>query len=194
MRSHFYSLASVLVFNIFVSVPAAHSAKFCPLLGPAFPSPLRLTSNDRFQAATASFDAALNNKLKAEPFNTTTFSIGMFSTSEPGLVYERHYTDPSVADGDVGTKKADADSVYRIGSISKLLTVYLFLIHVGDQRFSDPVTKYIPELAAAAFSNADSPNGETPDWNEITIGQLASHMGGLAHDCRCNSEGCLNIF
>jgi hypothetical protein len=74
--------------------------------------------------------------------------------SEAGLVHERHYTDPSVALGDVGTKKADADSVYRIGSISQLLTVYLFLIRVGDQRFNDPITKYIPELAAAAAPNA----------------------------------------
>jgi hypothetical protein len=81
MRSYFSSPASFLVFGIVVSVLAAPSAKVCPLLGPAFPSPVRLTSNDRFQAATASFDAALNNKLKVDPFNTTTLSIGMFSAS-----------------------------------------------------------------------------------------------------------------
>ena len=108
----------------------------------------------------------------------------MFSISENDLIYQRHYTDPCVNNSEAGTQKVNADSIYRLGSISKLLAVYLWLIREGDQRFNDPVTKYIPALAAAAASTPASPNGITPNWNELTIGQLASHMGGIARDCK----------
>ncbi|KIN00494.1 hypothetical protein OIDMADRAFT_104394 [Oidiodendron maius Zn] len=40
--------------------------------------------------------------------------------------------------------------MYRIGSLSKLLTVYTLLAEVGNENLDDPVTKYVPELAAAA--------------------------------------------
>ena len=62
----------------------------------------------------------------------------------------------------IGTQNVDADSVYRLGSIGKLFTVYLFLIREGDVRFKDPITMYIPELATASASTAASPNGITP--------------------------------
>ncbi|KAF4631598.1 hypothetical protein G7Y89_g6535 [Cudoniella acicularis] len=186
MRSIFYSLAC----GVLVGTSAAlqTTTKVCPVLGQVYPVPSGLSSNEKFQAATKLFDAALNTTLEtgistdgAGPFNATTLSIGMFSASEKGLIYQRHYTDPSVRNSKFGTQNADADSIYRLGSISKLLTVYLFLIREGDSRFNDPVTKYIPELAAAA-SSPPSPNGITPNWNEITIGQLASHMSGIATD------------
>lgn len=171
-------------------VLAAISAKACPLLGPVYPAPSGLSSNARFQAATKLLDASLTDALRTGmttngpfQFNATTFSIGMFSTSEPGLVYQRHFTDPSVQTSEAGVKNVDADSVYRLGSIGKLLTVYVFLIRDGDQHFNDPVTKYILELAAAVASTTASPNGITANWTEITIGQLASHMSGLAKDC-----------
>lgn len=173
------------------SVATTTSTKFCPLLGPAYPKPSGLSSNTKFQAATADFDASLTAVLETGMsvngpgrFNATTISIGMFSTLEDGLLYQRHYTDPVVASGDVGTQKVDADSVYRLGSIGKVMTVYMFLIREGDQRFNDPITKYIPQLAVAVASNGSSSNAGTPNWNEITIGQLASHISGLGQNCK----------
>lgn len=169
---------------------AAISTKACPLLGPVYPAPSSLSSNAQFQAATTLLDTSLTGDLRTGltdngpfPVNATTFSIGMFSTSEKGLVYQRHFTDPSVQNSETGVKNVDADSIYRLGSIGKLLTVYVFLIRDGDQHFNDPVTKYIPELATAAASTPAAPNGITANWTEITIGQLASHMSGLAKDC-----------
>lgn len=186
------SIFRSLLFSVLLgtSVSLRTTTKVCPLLGPAFPAPTGLSTNEKFQAATKLFDVALDTSLKTDissngpsGFNTTTFSIGMFSTSEEGLIYQRHYTDPSVRDSKVGVHEVNADSIYRLGSIGKLLTVYLFLIHEGDEHFNDPVTKYIPQLATAAASNHTSRNGVTPNWNEITIGQLASQMSGLARDC-----------
>lgn len=188
MHSIFY----FLLCGVLVATSATENTntKVCPLLGPAYPVPTGLSSNEQFQAATKLIDAALNTTLETGttvngpgPYNATTMSIGMFSISEEDLIYQYHYTDPSVRNSKVGLQEVDEDSIYRLGSISKLLTIYLFLIREGDQRFNDPITKYIPELATAVASTSDSLNGITPNWNEITIGQLASHMSGIAIDC-----------
>lgn len=84
----------------------------------------------------------------------------------------------------VGTKSVNSDSVYRLGSIGKVLSVYIFLIQDGDIHWNEPITKYIPELAAAVANNTTAPNGVTPKWNEITLGQLCNHMSGLPRDCK----------
>jgi CubicO group peptidase (beta-lactamase class C family) len=118
-------------------------------------------------------------------FNLTTFSIGIFSVSEDALIYQRHYAAESVQNAETGVRNVDSDSIYRLGSISKALSVYLFLIRDGDRHFNELITSYIPELATAA-PNMDSQNGVTPNWNEITIGQLASYMAGLSEDCMLN--------
>jgi hypothetical protein len=131
MRSLFYGPSWILL----GTCAAQTSTKICPLLGPAFPMPSGLSSNEQFQAAANSFDAGLTTALETgistngvHPYNATTFSIGMISTSEKDLIYQRHYTDPSVRDSIVGTQNVDADSIYRLGSISKLLTAYLLFI------------------------------------------------------------------
>ena len=102
----------------------------------------------------------------------------MFSTSDEGLVYQYHHTDALLANSKRGATNADADSIYRIGSISKLLTLYVFLIHDGDRHFNDPIADHVPELLQAE----DNWNSITPAWNDITIGDLAGQMAGLARD------------
>ncbi|KAL9072961.1 MAG: hypothetical protein Q9157_004912 [Trypethelium eluteriae] len=186
MRVNLYALATVVFVG--ASIAADTSTKICPVLGPAFPAPVGLSSEKLFQAAVGSFEDALEKALETDlstngpgQFNTTTMSIGMFSTSEDGLLYQRHYTDPAVRNSSFGTQQVDSRSIYRLGSIGKLLTVYSFLISVGDQRFNDPIAKYIPELVRDS-KTVKSQNGMTPDWNETTLGQLASHMSGLSHD------------
>jgi CubicO group peptidase (beta-lactamase class C family) len=34
-------------------------------------------------------------------------------------------------------------TVFRVGSLTKLIVVYTFLIKAGDARFNDPVAKYV---------------------------------------------------
>lgn len=114
----------------------------------------------------------------------------MFSASDNGLFYQYHHTGPAVANSTFGVNKVDADSIYRIGSISKLLTVYLFLLCESDIRWSDPVSKYLPQLLE---DKQNSWNEITPDWDEITIGDLAGQMGGLARDCNFRSRSVQSI-
>lgn len=57
-----------------------------------------------------------------------------------------------------------------MGSISKLMTIYLWLVEVGDVRWNEPVSKHLPELLTY---KGDSWNDITPDWSAITLGDLA---------------------
>lgn len=66
--------------------------------------------------------------------------------------------------------------------MSKLLTVYTFLIHEGLARDGDSVTKHIPELAEIAKGDLVSDNGRLVNWTDVTVGDLASQLGGITRD------------
>jgi CubicO group peptidase (beta-lactamase class C family) len=87
-----------------------------------------------------------------------------------------------VANGTVGVRNVTADSVYRIGSISKLLSVYLYLIQLGALHIHTPVTQFIPELLIHANASIDDVDVVRPRWNEITISDLASYLAGIPDD------------
>ena len=72
--------------------------------------------------------------------------------------------------------------------------MYTYLAAAGDVSFNEPVTKYIPELAAYAEKNAaalETSDIDLFDWNDITVGALASHLSGIVRDFAPNlaSEG-----
>lgn len=157
---------------------AASKPRACPLLGQQYPSPTHLANNSDFLAATKAIQNALISNSAAYMLNETSLSIGMFSPSEAGLLYQYHHTDALLANSSQGARKVDADSIYRIGSISKLLTMYMFLVSDGDRHFNDPIAEHVPALLKAGSSW----NPITPEWNDITIGDLAGQMAGLARD------------
>ena len=70
----------------------------------------------------------------------------MESDSLPFL-YDYRHTAPSLQQSSLGVKTVDANSVYRIGDLTKLFTVWTFPPEVGDKYWNDLVTKYVPELA-----------------------------------------------
>jgi CubicO group peptidase (beta-lactamase class C family) len=81
-------------------------------------------------------------------------------------------------------KSVDADSLYRIGNPTQLFTVYTFLIEAGDVHWEEPVTKSVPELAQAAKTlDAKSQQLRYVNWDDVTLGELASHLSGIAQDC-----------
>ena len=68
---------------------------------------------------------------------------------------------------------ADAETVYRLGSITKMFTALMLeqLVEAGKVHLSDPVEKYFPEIKAVQGRFADAP--------PITLIQLATHTSGL---------------
>lgn len=99
--------------------------------------------------------------------NAASFTIGLVQKS--GLVWTKSYGYADIAN----KKPANADSVYRIGSITKQFTALMLLqlVRDGKVHFSDPVEKYFPEIHQVT--------GEYKGAPPITLVQLATHTSGL---------------
>ncbi|PPJ54703.1 hypothetical protein CBER1_05995 [Cercospora berteroae] len=174
-------------------------ASLCPILGPPFPTLQHLNTSQAFQNGTKTLDDLINQALKnatffseyamSAPLTNETFSLSIFSTSQPDtLLHESHYTSSEVANSEEGLHTVDADLIYRIGSVSKLLTVYTFLIHEGLARDGDPVNKHIPELTEIAKGDLMSEDGRLVNWTDVTVGDLASQLGGITRDLGLNDN------
>lgn len=178
MRFHFAPLVAIAV-----QVTAVASQKrICPIKGQQYPTPTNLASEKRFQNVVAEIEDTITANLTNAPFNETTCSIGMFSGNDQELLRQYHHTDASVANSTLGTTKVDANSIYRIGSISKILTLYMWLINDGDKKFNHPITDFIPQLAQDEVQQDDY---VAPGWDEITVNDLAMFLAGFARDCKC---------
>ncbi|KAF3770174.1 beta-lactamase/transpeptidase-like protein, partial [Cryphonectria parasitica EP155] len=163
----------------------------CPLYGQDLPAPTSLSTSNVFQAATSSLNSQLAGTLNGTSnatslFGTldteaTAFSVEFFSLSEDDPLFTYHYTPSLFSQNNTGVAWVNSDSVYRIGSVSKLWTVYLYLITAGDGSWNDPITKYVPELEAIAKTQKSDPVNNV-NWNSITIGALASQLAGIGRD------------
>jgi CubicO group peptidase (beta-lactamase class C family) len=163
----------------------------CALLGPDVPASKVPSQTSAFKQAIRSLQDTISEVIKTgnTPYGTldasaTSFSIDIFSIHEATSPFTFHYNAPGLANSTDGLKVVDSDTIYRLGSISKLLTVYTFLIAVGDVSFNEPITKFIPELAAISARRAADhyDNLDTVDWEAVTVGALASQLGGIPRE------------
>lgn len=158
----------------------AQELSICPLDADQYPPPVQLSAEELFKSTVGGISRSLQQNATEFPYNETSFSIGVFSTTDEDLAWEYHHTSPLLANSSQGAKSVDADSVYRIASISKLTTVYLFLICAGEEHWTDPITKWVPELLDGTGLREGA---VVPDWNSISIGDLAGQVAGLSRDC-----------
>ncbi len=144
----------------------------CPPLGPILPAPTGLSQSPLFQTLMTEINAQLQNT--SSLLNQTAVSIGMRSVHDDGSLLNFHFTPQEYNTS--GTHKVDGDTVYRIGSTTKLFTALSILQLEGKINPFDPVTKYVPKLGDISGLN----NSLTKvDWNTVTIHALMSHMGGV---------------
>lgn len=156
----------------YAALATSAAASICPMLGPVFPAPTELPSAVGFQDTLKTLQATLDEAFIAG--NTSfgrinsndTYSIQIFSTASEELLFDYHHRGPTV----VGNRTVDGDSIYRIASTTKLITVYLLLLEAGEEVFAEKVTKYVPELAGA------------PGWDDITVGSLAGNLGDITSE------------
>ena len=162
--------------------PAALVASLQPalatqvILGPVYDKPTGLPSNPLIKNATASIvqtlqDAFTSGKTAfgASVDNGTALSVTVASAQ--GTLLDFHHTPAEFNKSAGSVTKIDSDTSFRIGSISKLFTVYAFLLVGGRKHWDTPVGHFVPEL-----------NGS--DWKDITLGALASQLGGIGKDCK----------
>jgi len=175
-----FGLGTVFFFWAFFVRPS--QGQNCPILGPAYPAVVNPASSPVLQQAKTACDEALALALSTGAVpgaNETSFSIRIFSSHVEEPIYEYYHT-AGKTQHEVGP-----ETLYRIGSISKLVTVYAILAKLSDRYWDEPVTKYVKELAAAATTGGNHGNAiDHVQWSEVTLGDLASQMSGIGRDCK----------
>lgn len=176
-------MARLLVFSSLLSLCLAQikpvqKTENCPLLGPVFPAPTEWKSSSAIKAAIQTFPKLLEEALGAGLLDnkTTSFSINVFSSNE--TIYESHFAAPGL-NGSLAAGSLNNETIYRVGSLSKLWSMYTFLLSAPGNQLDQPITKFIPELVNASSENL----GDGIEWDDITIRSLAGHLSGLGRDC-----------
>ncbi|KAI0159517.1 beta-lactamase/transpeptidase-like protein [Xylariaceae sp. FL1272] len=170
---------------LIASARAALSTE-CSIAGPGYPSPSKFSSSFLLTDAIAQFEDNLSNVTLGLQPNSTAWAVALFSSKENKTLYERFYTPPL----NVSVPRVDANSVFRIGSVSKVFSVWSFLLEVGDKYFNDPITKYVQELSnltRSSYGGREIYNDlDQVRWEDVTLGELASHAAGIPRDATAN--------
>ncbi|KAF1912819.1 beta-lactamase/transpeptidase-like protein [Ampelomyces quisqualis] len=163
----------------------------CPLAGAEFPPPQTLSLHPVWQQALANLRAKFDlidsggTRDVDGDLDGLSYSIQIFSTNPGGgILAERHRTAPNLLANTTGVKRVDGDTVYRLGSVSKIFTVVAWLAELGDVHWNQPITNFIPELANISAQAASRPFDEVrqTSWEDITIASLASQISGVGRD------------
>ncbi|KAH8163720.1 hypothetical protein CIB48_g4514 [Xylaria polymorpha] len=155
----------------------SEAKKNCPIYGLGYPKPNNLFGYDGIRGAAAALDLVFGqyidnaNNTGSDKFS---YSVEVFAASEQKPLWSHYWTAKNLATmNTTGTKTVDGDTVYRIGSLTKIFTMLTFLAEVGDASWNEPIAKFIPEIAAMAAEGPDTSHSLTsPDWGAITIGAL----------------------
>ncbi|KAK8067253.1 beta-lactamase-like 1 [Apiospora hydei] len=175
-----------LVWSLLLRLAAA-AAPDCPFPGPAFPKPTALASSETFKSVLANLTETFEarDQDRANNPNGTSWSVQVFSVSDKDSnspLWEYHHSAPSLATSNTGgVKEVNGDTIYRLGSLTKIFTILTFLVEAGDGYWNTPATKFVPELALLADKYQYDPVMNV-DWGSITLGELASHTAGIVRD------------
>lgn len=172
---HQFPLGAIFLLS---NVALAARDRLCPPLGPVLPAPISPSTHDSVQAAIQNATDRFRDLTAS--FNTTGISVAVRSIHEASPMLELHHT-PAVRDN-TSTSTVDSDTIYRIGSISKIFAV-LSVLTQGQMKLEDPIVKYVPELLRLRDHAVPVANDITAvNWDEVTVGSLASHMSGIGTD------------
>jgi CubicO group peptidase (beta-lactamase class C family) len=176
---------------LLLSLASAAAAIQCSWQGPAFPEPQDIASSPTFQSALeklkSTFETGIlagNSSTDTIP-NTSAAAVHIFSVDSEKPLFE-WYHDGTILNTTVGVKHLDGDSIIRVASISKLLTVYLLLKEAGDGWWNVPVTDVIPELKE--HDKWKENEVDFVKWSDVTIGSLAGQISGIPVDCKCQTR------
>src|ERR1700761_559563 len=192
LNSHQLCLAAFSLLQFVVSPCWAQSNGPCPILGPDVPAPTNPSSSTAIKNAKEDLTRRLNDALHTATAygqldaDNTSFALNVWSLHEPGSLYTYSHVGADLTHPSTGVSTIDENTIFQIGSLSKLLTVYTYLMTAGDASWHDPITKYIPELEAYMAQNkAALESGNSIDviqWDQITVGALAGQLGGVPRE------------
>ncbi|KAJ5741193.1 alkaline D-peptidase [Penicillium malachiteum] len=160
------------------------------LPGASYPSPRDISSSSSSVAAmwkniTDTLEQTLAgggwDSISSYLLRNTTFSIGLFSLYDKNASsLQYHHISPSTINGTFGTTHIDSDTIYRVASVSKLITTYAGMVQLEDDEWNTPLTKIYPSLQDFIETTASDPDFvKNIQWDKVTVGDIAAHLGGI---------------
>jgi hypothetical protein len=145
-----------MLFVQLVFAVAAYAAVSLPktdlaLLGPVYRAQLDPSADAFAKAATQATEAVQkavtsgNTSYGILDTKGTSFSASFFIVGSDKPLFEYHFEAPDL-NGSYTKGNLTENTVYRTGSLAKLLTMYVWMVDIGDSVFNDPITKYIVRL------------------------------------------------
>lgn len=166
-----------LVSALLATAVTLTSAKLCPPLGRTLPPPQSPSSNAGVKSAATSLANELQT-LFSSTLKASGVSVSVKSLHEDAPLFNYHFT-PPVLSG-VGTSKIDEHTIYRVGSISKMMPA-LAALQRSEIDMHASVLKYLPDLRTKTHVHPDI---HAIPWEDITVDSLASHLAGLPTDSK----------
>ncbi|KAL7621803.1 hypothetical protein AAE478_007302 [Parahypoxylon ruwenzoriense] len=171
------SLTSFLAALAIGNVAQAALDGHCPPLGPVLPAPTNPSTHKSVKSTLADITSFFNNLTSG--LDSTGISIAVKSIHEDNPLLELHHT-PALLNTN-GTTTITSQSIYRLGSISKLFVVFA-LLQQSHVKWDDAITNYVPELLELKGETGEVSEITAVRWGEVTLGSLASHMSGIGTD------------
>ena len=172
------AINALLAVGLMAQLVSAALDGHCPPLGPILPAPRSPTASGAVQEAIYKFQDDFNNITAS--CASSAVSVSVQSIHELDRLLDLHYTPPTRGPGSTDT--VDANTVYRIASISKVFTT-LGILREGIG-MGEAVLGYLPELSSLGAADGTNNDITAVDWYDVTIGSLASHMSGVGLDCK----------
>jgi CubicO group peptidase (beta-lactamase class C family) len=182
-------LFALLVWPLFSVGEAVDEPAYqpCPLFRAYYPPPTLDKSSEAIKSFSYDITATFDNLVRTGKDdvygtitpNATSFSVVLFSGVDDGTGDPVFYSYHNTALAARTVLNVTLDSIFPIGTLTQLFTVYAWLVKMGDQRWDDPITRYLPELISIWPLAGEL----AVPWGDVTIGALASHMAGIGRDC-----------
>lgn len=129
--------------------PKIDLALLGPIYAPATNNSLQPWIEAAKQATDAINDIIATGNSTYGPLDNqgTSFSASVFSLTSDEPLFEFHFEAPTL-NGSYTKGKLSENTIYRTGSLGKLLTVYTWLVDIGDSVYLDPITKYVVSVTS----------------------------------------------
>ncbi|KAG9019236.1 hypothetical protein FRB95_005753, partial [Tulasnella sp. JGI-2019a] len=173
------------------STESSYSLLRSPVCYPPLPAGATLPQPDftsaAFSAASARLDRYLRSVMRREDLDSLV--VGVISPFE-GLVFNKGYGVLRANETRGIHRVPNADSIYRIASVSKMFAVLELLIlkERGTLDWDDSVDLFLPEFKYDGDDWKDNMHVKDRASNQvqqlpaITLRQLATHMSGIGRD------------
>jgi len=160
------------------AVNAAAAKDICPPYGPVFPAPKSPSTDAGVRSAIEALEKQVDDFMA--PMKLSAISMAIRSIHEEAPMMVKSFTPPTTNAN--GTKEVDEHTIFRVGSISKAITM-MAILKLPHVSLEDPVTKYLPELRDMSRRKEDANAVPPVSWDDVTLSALAEHMAGIGQDC-----------